>query len=87
MLLLSFFAVIVSTSSIHNNFNTYAYRYDNFPTAQQSNQIMPFHIRHKRVNIAEGNIRINNMNVRKTKDQSKDNECKYFDMLLIKLMM
>lgn len=88
MLLLSFFAVMVSTSSMHNNFNTHAYKYDNFPIAQQRYQIMPFHIKHNRVNIAEGNIRISNMNVRKTKlNQSKDNECKYFDMLLIILMM
>lgn len=88
MLLLSLFVAMVSTSSMHDNFNTYAYKYDNLPTAQQRYQIMPFHMRHNRVNIAEGNIRINNMNVRKTKlDQSKDNECKYSDTLLIKLMM
>lgn len=84
MLLLSLFVAIVSTSSIHNNFNKYVYKYDSFPAAQQRYQIMPFHIKHNRINLAEGNIHINDMNVRKIKlDQAKDNECKYSDMFLL----
>lgn len=39
---------------------------------------MPYHIKHNRINIAEGNIHINDMN-KINLDQSKDNKCKYFD--------
>lgn len=75
--LLSLFVVMVSTSSFHD-FNKYVYKYDNLPVVQQKYQIMPFHIRHNRINIAEGNIHMNNMNVHRIKlDQLKDNACKY----------
>lgn len=76
MFLLSLFLAMVS--SFHDNFNKYVYKYHNLPVAQQKYQIMPFHIRHNRINIAEGNIHMNDMNVHRIKlDQSKDNECKY----------
>lgn len=81
ILLLSLFVAMVSTFSFHDNFNKYVYKYDNLPAAQQKYQIMPYHIRHNRINIAEGNIHINDIHkIHKIKlDQSKDNERKYSD--------